>query len=316
MPRLRHVFVGVATALCGALLGATGQARAEAVGSFRLTWAAPEECPSPSQVQAEITRLVGGDLQVHESDLEVGVMVSHGRLWSADLTTQHAGQTGHRIIDAPSCKAVADAIALIVALLIDPDAVASNAQTPGPEAPSVPEPSKPSKSAWEFGAGVHAQGLVGTLPGADIGIGLALELASRRWQTDVRWNYGLRRDQVASLPSGASGRFNILMGSVTECFNLGQAEWGLGPCAVVEAGRISVHGFGATAGFTRQALWLALGGGGFLSRAMGHHLRVLMEVDVVAPMYRPDYVFEDIPGVVFKAPVVGGRALAEISWRF
>ena len=314
--RLRHIFVGVAAALCAALLGSTGQAWAETAGSFSLTWAASEECSSLSQVQAEIARLVGGAIQLHEGDLEAKVVVSHGPLWSADLTTLHAGQTGHRIIDAPSCKAVADAIALIIALLIDPDAAAANAQVPESEAPSIPEPPKSNKPGWEFWAGVHAQGRVGTLPGADIGIGLALGLASPRWHTDVRWSYGLRRDQVASLPSGASGRFNILMGSLTECFNLGQAEWGWGPCAAVEAGRVSVRGYGATAGFSRQVLWLALGGGAFLSRAMGQHLRVLMEVDVVAPMYRPDYVFQDIPGVVFKAPAVGGRALADISWHY
>jgi hypothetical protein len=314
--RLRYTLVGVTAVLCGVMLVSTRQVWAETTGSFSLTWAAPEECPSPSQVQAEIARLVGGDIQLHEGDLEARVMVSHGPLWSGDLTTQHAGQTGHRIIDAPSCRAVADAIALIVALLIDPDAVAANAQAPERKAPSIPEPSKSNEPGWEFWAGVHAQARVGTLPDADIGIGLALEFASPRWHTDLRWSYGLRRDQVASLPSGASGRFNILMGSVTECFNVGQAEWGWGPCAAVEAGRVSVRGYGATAGFSRQALWLALGGGAFLSRAMGQHLRVLMELDVVAPMYRPDYVFQDIPGVVFKAPAVGGRALADISWHF
>jgi hypothetical protein len=256
---------------------------------------------------------VGGDIQLHEGDVEARVMVSHGPLWSADLTTQHAGQTGHRSIEAPTCKAAADAIALIVALLIDPEAVAANSQPPRPEAP---EPPKPNRQELAFLAGLHAQGRIGTLPGADIGLGLGVGVASARWRTDVRWTYGLRRDQVAALPSGASGRFNIAAGSVTECLNLGQTRWGFGPCAALEAGRVSVEGFGATAGFSRHALWLALGGGGFLSLAMGQHLYALLEADVVAPMYRPDYVFQDVPGVVFRAPAVGGRALADLSWHF
>ena len=290
--------------------------RAEPPATFRFTWSAPEDCPSQGQVQAEIARLLGGDIQLHEGDLEVKTTVAHGPMWSADLATQRAGQPGHRLIEAPTCKAAADGIALIVALLIDPDAVAANAQPIAPEVPAVPEPAQPHERELGILAGVHAQARTGTLPGADLGVGLGVGVVRARWRTDVRWSYGLRRDQVASLPSGASGRFNIAAGSVTECFNLGQTRWGFGPCAAVEAGRVSVKGFGTTAGFSKHALWLALGGGGFLSLAMGQHLHASIEVDVLAPMYRPDYVFQDVPGVVFRAPAVGGRALADISWHF
>ena len=296
-----------------ALLGWSRHAGAEPSAAFRFDWDAPEECLSQQQVQAEIARLVGGDIQLHEGDLEAKASVSHGPLWSADLITQHAGQTGHRRIEAPSCKAAADAIALIVALLIDPDAVAANAEAPEPEPPSIPEPPKSNRREMQLLVGVHAQGRIGTLPGADLGLGLGLGLAGAHWRTDLRWSYGLRRDQVASLPSGASGRFNIAAGSVTECFNMGQGKLGFGPCAALEAGRVSANGFGATAGYSRHSLWLALGGGGFLSLAMGQHLHASIEMDVVAPLYRPDYVFQDVPGVVFRAPAVGGRALAELS---
>jgi hypothetical protein len=317
MPRLRNILLGVTGVVCHALLGSTGQVWAEPSGSFRFTWAAPEECHAQPQVQAEIARLVGGDIQLHEGgDLEAKATISHGPFWSADLTTQYAGRTGRRDIEAPSCKSVADAIALIIALLIDPDAAAANLQAPKAEAPSVPEAPKTSKRQVEFLAGVHVQGRLGTLPGADIGTGLGIGLAGSRWRTDLRWSYGLRRDQVASLPSGVSGRFNIATGSVTGCFNLGQTKVGFGPCAAVEVGRVSVNGYGATAGFSKHAPWLALGGGAFLSFAMGQHLRTSMEVDVVAPMYRPDYVFQDVPGTVFNAPAVGGRALADVSWHF
>jgi len=316
MPRLPNSLFGLIGMVCSALLGWSQHAGAEPSAAFRFDWDAPEECLSQQQVQAEIARLVGGDIQLHEGELEAKATVSHGRLWSADLMTQHLGQTGYRRIEAPSCKAAADAIALIVALLIDPDAVAANAQAPEPEVPSVPEPPRSNRREMQLLVGVHAQGRIGTLPGADLGLGLGLGLAGARWRTDLRWSYGLRRDQVASLPSGASGRFNIAAGAVTECFNMGQDKLRFGPCAALEAGRVSVNGFGATAGFSRDALWLALGGGGFVSIVMGQHLHALMEVDVVAPLYRPDYVFQDVPGVVFRAPAVGGRALADLSWHF
>jgi len=318
LTRLPHRLLRVTGIVSCALLGWGRPVAAEPSATFRFSWTAPEECPSQQQVQTEIARLLGGDIQLHEGDLEVKATVVHGPLWSGDLSTQHAGQAGHRSIEAPSCKAMADAIALIVALLIDPDAVASQPTAPEvPSAPEIPASNRPS-NRWrpEVLVGVHAQGRIGTLPGADIGLGFGVGVAGGRWRTDLRWSYGLRRDQVASLPSGASGRFNIAVASVTECFNLGQTRWRFGPCAALEAGRVSVSGFGATAGFSKDALWLALGGGAFLSLAMGQHLHALVEVDVIAPMYRPDYVFQDVPGVVFTAPAVGGRALADISWHF
>lgn len=302
--------------LCGALLARPQSVAAEPSGTFRFSWAAPEDCPSQPQVQAEIARLVGGNLQLHEGDLEAKATVSHGPSWAANLTTQYAGQAGRRTIEAPSCQAAADAVALILALLIDPDAVAASSRASEPGIPSVPESPRTNERELEFMAGIHAQGRIGTLPGADIGLGLGVGVASARWRTDVRWSYGLRRDQVASLPSGASGRFNITAGSVTECLALGQKRWRFGPCAAVEAGRVSVQGFGATAGFSRDALWLALGAGAFMSLALGPHLHAFVEVDTFAPMYRPDYVFQDLPGVVFTAPALGGRALTEISWHF
>jgi hypothetical protein len=316
MSRQPMKLLGGAGMVCGALLAWPQPTGAEPSAAFGFTWAAPQECPSQPQVQAEIARLVGGTIQLHEGDLEAKATVSRGPLWAADLTTQHGGQTGRRTIEAPSCQAAADAIALILALLIDPDAVAANSRAPEPEIPSVPESPKSNERGLEFVAGIHAQGRIGTLPGADIGLGLGVGVAGARWRTDVRWSHGLRRDQVASLPSGAYGRFNITAGSVTECVALGQKRWRFGPCAALEAGRVSVNGFGATAGFSKDALWLALGGGAFMSLAMGRHLHAFMEVDVFAPMYRPDYVFQDVPGVVFTAPAVGGRALAQISWHF
>ena len=42
----------------------------------------------------------------------------------------------------------------------------------------------------------------------------------------------------------------------------------------------------------------------------------LSMVDALASLYRPDYVFDDIAGVAFKAPALGGRALIEGSWQF
>lgn len=315
--RLRHTLLATAGALCCACLGSIRRAGAEPSGVFALDWSAPGGCPSQQQVQAEIARLLGGDVVLHDgSDLEAKVTVSRGALWSADLTTEQAGRTGRRNIEAPSCQAAADGIALIIALSIDPDAVAASAQAPRAEKPPIPQAPGSSKRPLQILGGVYAQGRVGALPGTDVGVGLGLGLAGAAWHTELRWTYGLRRDQVASLPSGASGRFNLATGSLTGCVDVDRTNLAFGPCAVAEAGRVSASGYGATAGFSRHVTWLAIGGGAFVSLSASKHLRTSLEVDALASLYRPDYVFDDLPGVVFKAPALGGRALIEGSWQF
>ena len=125
---LRQFTLLMATAACGAQLSTIGRVRAGTSGAFTFDWSAPPECPSQEQVEADIARLVGGEPRPHDgSDLQAEVAVSRGQLWSAELTTQHAGEIGHRSIQAPSCEAAAAGIALIIALSIDPDAVATRA---------------------------------------------------------------------------------------------------------------------------------------------------------------------------------------------
>lgn len=79
---------------------------------------------------------------------------------------------------------------------------------------------------------------------------------------------------------------------------------------------VSAEGYGTSVGFSKRAPWAALGGGGYLSVAMGRYLCGSLEFDVHFPLYRPSYVFQDLPGVVFQAPAVGLRALTGVGWRF
>lgn len=305
----------LAASVGGASRGSSDQARAP--GAFFLTWSAPAECPSREQVAADIARLVAGEPRLQDgSDLRADVTVSRGPSWSAELTTEHAGRIGHRRIEAPSCQTAAEAIELILALSIDPDAVSTTARPATTPAPGAAHAPPGAERQVKFLLGVHAQGRVGTLPGTDVGIGLGIGLAGARWSAELRGTYGLRRDQTAALPSGAAGRFDIVTGSLTGCIDFGRTRLAFGPCAVGEAGRASATGYGATAGFSKNVLWLAIGGGLYSSVALSRRLRASIEVDALAPLYRPDYVFTDMPGVVYAAPPVGARALIDVSWQF
>lgn len=128
--------VGVLVAVC--LWGAPHVARAQEPTPL-LEWQAPEVCPSRAVVEAEIERILG---RRPAGGPYAGVTVTArvGRV-SALLLLEGGGR---RRIEAASCEALLRAVALILALHIDPDALSLDAPEPPPEpAPPPPEPPVP-----------------------------------------------------------------------------------------------------------------------------------------------------------------------------
>ncbi len=105
-----------------------------------LEWIAPAECPDSAYVERELARLLAGDPVAAERRLRVRAEVGRadaGR-WRVRIRTSGAGGTGDRSLDAESCRALADATALIVALAVDPARVAANRATPTSSASTAP----------------------------------------------------------------------------------------------------------------------------------------------------------------------------------
>ena len=218
--------------------------------ALTFSWQAPSGCPSRDDLRAEIARLLGGDIRVpQDGDIKARAVVAHGQTWSLAIETELAGRPGQRSIEAASCQDLADATALIIALMIDPDAVAAHATPPKPmpAPPSVqagPAPARQPRSV-EYLVGIHAAGSYGTLPSVDVGLGGGVGLAGRRWRVELRGTYGLRRDQkaMAAAPAGAYGQFNFTAAALAGCFNLGREERSaFGPCADSELGVVSAKG--------------------------------------------------------------------------
>jgi hypothetical protein len=303
-------------AVLGAAAGFPARAFGDELALPVLQWDAPAGCPSGTAVGEEVARLLGGSIP-RRSELDVRATVEHGRLWSVTITTRISGQSGRRTIESGSCQEVADVTALIVALMIDPGAVAAHAQDARADLTKAAQPiSQPS--AIGFGASLYVEGSQGTLPGLDVGLGAGIFLAAAWWRTELRATYGLRRDQVARAPSppGAYGQFNFTAAAWSGCLNLGTSALGWGPCGTAELGMVSAKGVGASEGFPAHTAWVALGAGGYLVFRLGSHLGIPLQIDVLAPLLRPEYVFEGVEGRVYQAPAVGLRARGGISWRF
>jgi hypothetical protein len=127
----------VALAMC-----APATARAEeasATPGLHLRWSAPAGCPAGADVAADVARMLPSASSSRRA-LDADARVSgRGDRWHLTLVTRSAEGRGERELDAPTCRAVADAAALIIALAIDP-AAAPVVPSAVPSAPTAAAP--------------------------------------------------------------------------------------------------------------------------------------------------------------------------------
>lgn len=101
---------------------------------FVLRWTAPDECPTSSHVEARIAALLGvgpvGDAPL----LEVDAVVTKGEGFSVELSLRSGEHPpGVRKLEDLSCSELAEGVALIVALAVDPDLLARGSNADGGE---------------------------------------------------------------------------------------------------------------------------------------------------------------------------------------
>jgi len=286
-----------------------------------------------SVVEGEIDNLLGGPAVEHSrNSLRVQATVEHGGQWLVTLETESKTTSGHRTIEAATCQGLANATALIVALMIDPDAVAArsgkaqvDARPPEPPAPSAPAsaeareaPGAPGARATSVLAGAAVAGNAGVLPSPDVGVGVSVGVLHPGWRVEVRADYGPRRVPSDSLtdPPGAHGRFSFLAGTLAGCGTFTQPRIELGPCASLEVGAVRGQGVGATQTASQTSPWVGLGAGVFAAIRANARLYFPVHADAVFPLWRPTYVFQNVPTPIFQSWSVGLRLTAGVELRF
>lgn len=129
-----------AATLAGVAFSSSPSAAQEhAAPAVTLAWEAPSECPSGQSVEREIVRLLGARPEHPGEGLTVEARVTtaaSGRLLLT-LTTRGPYGEARRELEAESCAALAETAALVIAMAIDPEAVA-RVQEEGPAALEAP----------------------------------------------------------------------------------------------------------------------------------------------------------------------------------
>ncbi len=146
------------TALVVAAISGGARTAAGAPPPVTLEWDAPADCPTRDLVLRETARILGDAGGATIAGSARVARVARGR-WSAELRVASASGIDARTLSAPSCAAIADATALILALAVNPtratqkEPAVVGAPVKGEGAatsPSAPVPEAPSASPIEL----------------------------------------------------------------------------------------------------------------------------------------------------------------------
>ncbi|MCC6877953.1 MAG: hypothetical protein IT378_26820 [Sandaracinaceae bacterium] len=306
-------------------------ARAQAP-RLALHWQAPTDCPSQSELHSEVERLLGGAIPEGPAITVDAVAARGPDGFTLRMTTEMAQARGERVLSAASCPELASAAALILALMIDPEAVAAlEPAAPDPPAPPRPEPppaalvqvaaalTSPS-AAWArdapsspeappatlVGVGLGAAFLVdvGTLPAPAPGAGLEAVWQDRWVQGRLRFEW--LSTQGARLASGAGAELSALGGAALVC---GRPLEEIALCTGLHAGAVFGAGVGVGSPTSGTAGWVAGSVGGAFSWAPVEWLDLELRADLLIPFTRPTFfvTLPSGPADVFTLEPVAGR---------
>ena len=313
----------------------------------RLEYQSSDGCPDRASFEARVRARTVRVLFVGSNDptrtFVVGLTYgppAHGR-----LTVRHRDVVeGTREVSADACSDVADALALAVALAIDPDSlVAAPLDVGSPTAePAIPPPAAASpplvRSATQ---GPPAPVVSGRTPamseappgrtslphtlsmGADLAIATGISPVAL---VGISPRLGWRAQSTSLLAPSASlaffrsssGALSVPVGAASFEWTVGQIDgclvsWRRGParflgCARIEAGDLDATGSDGTPPLTRHRAWFAVGP---LGRGEWDLLPPLfLAVEAAAMVHATAERFFFLPSVtIYEVPVLGFRGL-------
>ena len=321
-----------------------GLALAQSAGGLELEWEAPEGCPSSTDLRASIRQLLGATpgpyANTNVSVRATAIEENPGR-WLGTLETRSGPNNGKRTLRAESCKAVAGAAALIIALMIDPDAVvAHQTQTsstskddvtttaspnePKPLAPTDHSPPRVSRPATEhppsdnhvfFGPATAVDW--GSMPSVAVGAGGHVGMMVRSFSFEVAvLDWTRSTATVAGTDPAAGGKFSYLTFTLSACPQAGGAGFQYGICVDGEYDRMRAEGFGASVNYGNSFSWLSIGGGALARWRIGQRFSIPIRAGAIFPLAYPIFRLNGIADEVHRPSSVSARATLGVDLLF
>jgi hypothetical protein len=227
--------------------------------------------------------------------------------WRVELATSNGGDEGRRTLSAASCAALADATALILALMIDPNAGAPRAPPPPPAAAPPPAP---------FSLGALATTDLGTMPRLAAGVRLSAALRVERWRLGAYGAYWPGASATLDDRPGIEGHFSLAVAGAEGCRSgrVGaRGDWAL--CAGVELDAARARSSGVRDPGEAGARWGAFAANVEVAWPVVGPLSVIGRATVVRPWQRQDFVIEGV-GPIYQTKFAALRLALGLGMSF
>ena len=303
-------------------VGGIRVASAESESALLLGYDAPRDCPTQGEVKQAAIRLAG---QTHKAQVIANVQIEKDSQGYLAHVRTHEGSR-QRLLRDISCTGVAEAVEVLLALAIDPDAQVELASSPSnttapawtdvrpfpkpdvssfgrtQQVPPLPPISPPAQSAAASVPSRSMTVVVSALLGLDVGtLPRVSEVASARLGVArPRWAlFGaghLWGHSKAELPDvkGVGGNFSLWTVSGTACFWIAGTLPAVDVCVGGEAGRLSGESFGVRKPGSGTSLWLAPLAGVSGTMPINSILALVLGAEVAAPLIRHPFYLQDV----------------------
>jgi len=300
--------VGRVVVVFSILVGVAAAARAESEPRYALSYERPAGlgCPSAAALRAEVALELGYDPFTDEAVITSIVVAihaaAHGVRGRIEMREIDGVSLGARDLTAGSCAELTPALALAIAVAIDP-LRAGTSRAPPAAAPATAPPAtattapattaatappgiaRPAARRPRFVDAIRLRMAVGAGASIDSAPGPAFGFAARVGAATPRASLSL--ELRGDLPAGRETLGGSAVASLMAVLLVACAHHrGLGVCALGGAGGQEVSGSGYLSAKSFWVPWAALGGRIELALPVSRQLAVTLHVDLLAPITR------------------------------
>ena len=286
-----------------------------------------EDCPSSAELTSNVEHILQRSLASDPRAGEALRVSVHFTARTDEYSVQVrslGAKPGERTLKdrGRSCAALAEAVSVAIALLLDkelepkhPEPARPKATDAGKLAPPVAAASEPESSTAatvlelrvSFEGGI-ALGLVAASPpllSEQVGVRLR-----RGWLFDAGFNAvlpGSTRFQQGEV------RSTLLFASLRGCYTWGERFF-VGPCALLGLGRLQGVGIGYQVVAAQDLLWTAVGAGVVAEGPVWGRVFWGVSGSLWLPTRESTFSVENL-GIAWKSPIVAGSAAARVGFR-
>jgi hypothetical protein len=278
---------------------------------IKLGWTAPPECGDAQAVERDVRSMLGeASIPASRPPIEAEVILRRAAdaKWDATLQTATGELRRERTLRADSCDEARRAIALLLALMLDPNARPEGAARPDepatvpvappplpPPPPPPPPPAVPGRKGPELLVGAGGVVDAGTLPDWGYGARLRLGLEVDRWSLVLAYGAWLPHSSRSEALAGAGGNFTLMEASLGGCFQSSRsARFSIQVCGGPVLVGMRGAGFGVTDPGQATALWGALFAEAALRARATRSVAARLGIGGLAHLDRPRFALRNV----------------------